>query len=174
MSDVKKTTQDAAETVAKETKANVKKSVDAGVDAINQGYDKFVAASREQLVKVMPEAGKNFDEAAKAGRANLDAWMKANDILVKGFEKIGQEVADFGKTASEKQMAAAKQIMGVKNVQEAIELQTGFAREAFDKWVAESTKLSEMAVKVANESAEPIQARVNETVETVSKVSKAA
>lgn len=172
MSDTKKNAPaDAVEAVAKETKENVKKSVDAGVDAFNQGYEKFVAASREQLEKVMPEAGKNFDEVAKAGRANMDAWVKANDILVKGFEKIGQEFADFGKTTSEKQMAAAKAIMGVKNVQEAIELQSGFAREAFDKFVAESTKLSEMAVKVANESAEPIQARVNETV---AKVSKAA
>ena len=160
-----------AEATVKETQKTVKKSVDASVDAMTQGYDKLVSASREQLEKVMPEAGKNFDEAAKAGKANMDAWVKANEILVKGMEKIGQEVTDFSKSASETQMDAAKKLMAVKTVEEAVELQTGWARKYFDTVMSETSKISEMYVKVANETVEPIQARVSATV---SKVSKAA
>ncbi len=159
------------EETVKETQKTVKKSVDAGVEAVTKGYDKFVAISREQIEKVMPEAGKNFDEAARAGKANIDAWVKANEILVKGMEKIGQEVTDFSKSASETQMDAARKLMAVKTVQEAVELQTGWARKYFDTMMSETSKLSEMAATVANQTAEPIQARVNDTV---SKVSKAA
>ena len=65
--------------------------------------------------------------------------------------------------------STAKALVGVKSLREAVDLQTDFAKGNFDKIVAESTKLSETAVKVANDAMEPITARVNVTVEKLFK-----
>jgi phasin family protein len=64
---------------------------------------------------------------------------------------------------------AAKALMGAKTLREAVDLQTDLAKSNFDKFIAESTKLSEMSVKVANEAFEPINARVNVAVEKLLK-----
>lgn len=150
-------------------KVNAEDAVKAGSDAVAKGYDQFVNMTREQFEKFVPNATKGFDELATFGKGNVDAAVKAGTIAAKGWEIIGKEVADYNKRALEQGMANAKALMGVKTVQEAVELQTGFARISFDEFVAEGTKLSEMGLKVAREASEPINARVNAAVETFTK-----
>jgi phasin family protein len=60
-------------------------------------------------------------------------------------------------------------MVGVKTLREAVDLQADFAKGNFDKFVAESTKMSETVVKVANDAMEPITARVNVSVEKIFK-----
>jgi phasin family protein len=57
--------------------------------------------------------------------------------------------------------------MASKNVQDAIEIQSDFARTAFEAYVQQMTKLSDIAMNVAKETAEPLQARTAAFVEMV-------
>ena len=50
---------------------------------------------------------------------------------------------------------------------DAAELQADWARSSFDNYISESSKITEMAVKTANEAAAPIPARVDGVVETL-------
>ena len=50
-----------------------------------------------------------------------------------------------------------------------VDLQNTFAKTRFDSFIAESAKISEMTVKTTNEAIAPLKARVDETVETLSK-----
>jgi phasin family protein len=54
-------------------------------------------------------------------------------------------------------------------VQDLFEVQTGFARAAFDTAFAGATKMTELAVKTANEAVEPLQTRVAKAVEKYGK-----
>ena len=45
-----------------------------------------------------------------------------------------------------------------------VDLQSSFAKKSFDSAVAESTKVSEISVKVANEAFQPISAQINATI----------
>jgi hypothetical protein len=54
-------------------------------------------------------------------------------------------------------------------VRELIDLQTDFSRSGFDSIVAESAKLTELSMSLANETIEPIQARLNANVEKLMK-----
>jgi len=58
---------------------------------------------------------------------------------------------------------------GAKSVQDFVELQSDWAKRAFEGYVAETTKISEMAVKTTNEAVAPIQSRVDELVQTYAK-----
>ena len=62
-------------------------------------------------------------------------------------------------------MAGAKALVGCKTVQEAVELQGDLARKSLDQWLSESTKISELAVKVSNEAISPINAKMTDAVE---------
>ena len=160
------------ETVTKAAKAGADafaKAAKASTDSFAASYEQALAASKEQFEKFMPSAVKNLDEFAGLGKSNFDAFVRAGTIAAKGFEMLGQQVAAYNKGAVEANLAAAQAIFGAKNVQEFVELQTGFAREAFDRMVAETTKLSELSIQIANETAEPLNARFNETLKKMAK-----
>ena len=62
----------------------------------------------------------------------------------------------------------------VKTIQELVELQNAYAKASIDALVSESTKMQELTVKIANEALAPLSARVNATVEVLSKKQVAA
>jgi phasin family protein len=90
--------------------------------------------------------------------------VKSGNIAAKGFEALSQEVMAFARSSLEGNVVATKAILGAKDLREAADLQSAHTRRSFDQAVAESAKLTEMSVKVANEAMQPIQARVTVTV----------
>ncbi len=67
----------------------------------------------------------------------------------------------FAQSSMDAQVAISKQLLGVKTFREAVDMQTSFTKTSFDTALAESAKLTELSVKVANEAMTPIQDRVN-------------
>ncbi len=50
-----------------------------------------------------------------------------------------------------------------------MDLQSEWAKSAFDGFVAESSKLQDISVKVSNQASQPINERINKAVETFTK-----
>ncbi len=140
-----------------------------GADFAQKGYDRVLGATKEQVEKASVQAFKTYEEMSKFSKENLDAYVAASTVLAKGFESVSKAWFAFAQESMENSAQAAKALMGAKTLREAVDLQTDLAKSNFDKFIAESTKLSEMSVKVANEAFEPINARVNVAVEKLLK-----
>ena len=110
-----------------------------------------------------------FDEAAVYGRKNLEAMIRASAIMSKGFEEMGRSWFSLTQGTVEQGVATWKALLGARNLREVVELQNEYARSTFDQWVNEGTKLSETALKVANEAWAPLNGRFSETVERATK-----
>ena len=124
--------------------------------------------------KVDPKAAfAGYGDLASANQETLDAVVKAGSVMVRGMESFSRELMTFAQASAEANAAVATRMFGVKSLQEAIDLQNAHARDSFDKAVAETSKLTEMSVKVANEAFEPLQARVNVAVEKLLKAQAA-
>jgi len=126
-------------------------------------------AAREQIEKASQTAYKSFEEMSKLQKDNWDAMVAASQIWAKGAEVIGKAWMGLAQETLETAATTAKAMVGVKTLREAVDLQADFAKGNFDKFVAESTKMSETVVKVANDAMEPITARVNVSVEKIFK-----
>ena len=124
-------------------------------------------AAREQIEKASQTAYKSFEEMSKLQKDNWDAVVAASQIWAKGAEVIGKAWMGLAQETLETAATTAKAMVGVKTLREAVDLQADFAKGNFDKFVAESTRMSETAVKVANDAMEPITARVNVSVEKI-------
>jgi phasin family protein len=144
-------------------------TITAGADFAQKSYDRLVGASKEQIEKASATAFKGYEDIQKFSKENLDATVAATTIFAKGFEAIGKEWMTFTQDAMEASAQAAKALLAARTLREAVDVQTDWAKTSFDKVVAESTKLSEISVKVANEAAEPISARVNAAIEKLLK-----
>jgi phasin family protein len=172
-----------AEKVVKETVETAK------LVAVSQKAvaDKLVAATAEtaklaaaplqkSLQNVKPETAKvkkmteiptikGYDEFTAISKANLDALVQANKVFAKGVENISKEVLSLTQSSLESAATAAKAIFAAKTLKDMVELNAEFTRTHFDKLVANSTKLSEMSVKLATDAFAPITARVTVAVE---------
>jgi phasin family protein len=139
-----------------------------------KSVEQAVAYTKEQVEKMSKQVFTAFDDVAGFHKENVDAFVASSTILAKGFEALSKELMAFTQGQYEQSVSTAKALMGVKSVKELVDLQTEFAKTSFDALVAEATKVSETGFKVANQAAEPITARVNATVEKLSKIKAAA
>ncbi|MCC7274217.1 MAG: phasin family protein [Alphaproteobacteria bacterium] len=143
--------------------------VKVGQEAAQKGYEQAMTMTKEQVEKARVAVAKGYDELNAIGKDNVDALVKASTICAKGFEAIGKEVVNYTQARVESNLAAMKALMGARTLKEFVDLQTEFARSSFDQLVTESTKLSEIGVKVANDAFAPLNARVNTVVEKLTK-----
>lgn len=100
---------------------------------------------------------KNFEDLQQVSKENIDLAMKSVGVLTKGSQAIAAEVADYSKKSFEESTAALEKLFGVKSLEKAIELQSEYAKTAYEGFVAEATKIGEMYSSLAKESYKPFE-----------------
>ena len=101
---------------------------------------------------------KNFDELHKLGKDNMDIAMKSFGTVSKGVQAIAAEWADYSKKSFEEGSAAAEKLLGAKSLEKAIEIQTDYAKTAYEGFVAQATKIGELYADLAKETYKPFEA----------------
>jgi len=141
----------------------------AGTEAAQKGYAQAVALTKDHVEKTSEAMFKGYDQMNTFGKENLEAVVASGSIYAKGVENLSKEVFALAQSSFETSMNLAKAFMGVKSLREAVDLQSDLSRTQFDKLMADSAKLAELSLKVANEAFQPIQARINVAVEKMMK-----
>ena len=139
-----------------------KKSVEQAMKASTKNYNQAVCMTKEQVEKASKAFFKSYDEATALNKDSIDAVVKASEVLTKGAEAFGKAYYGIAQSSAEASVEATKAMLGAKSAKEFVEIQAEFARTSFDNFLSESTRLSEMSVKVANDAAEPLTSRMNE------------
>ena len=129
----------------------------------------------EAAVKNGAEAFKtNFDKAVKGydkflglGKDNLEAVVAAATVAGKGAETLHNELYAYSKQTIEDSVAATKAVLASKSAHEAFELQTDFAKTAFDQYVSQVTKMNEIFAATAKDAFTPFQTRYQAWVDAV-------
>ena len=99
--------------------------------------------------------------------SEIEALIKSATVASKGAETLHGEIYAYAKQSMDESIAAGKAILGAKSVHEAIEVQTGFAKSAFENYVAELTKFNQLFTAAAKDSLAPLQSRAQAWVDVV-------
>jgi len=100
---------------------------------------------------------KNFDEIQKLSQSNMDAAMKAFGEWNKGWQAIAAEITDYTKKSFEEGTATFEKLASVKSVEQAIEIQTGYAKRAYDGYMHQMSKIGGMYAELAKEAYKPVE-----------------
>ncbi len=100
---------------------------------------------------------KNYDDLQKVGSDGLDVAVKQWGALTKGVQAIASEVADYSKQSIEASAVAAEKLFGAKSLEKAIEVQSEFAKSAYEGFVARSGKLGTLYAELAKEAYKPLE-----------------
>jgi hypothetical protein len=117
-----------------------------------QGSDRIAAERRETTMI------KNFDEIQNASKESMDATMRSFGALSKTTQAIAVEVADYSKKSFEESTKVLEKLFGAKSLDKAIEIQTDFAKTAYEGFVAQATKIGELYADLAKETYKPFEA----------------
>ncbi len=148
----------AAKKTVKTPQAEMVEAVEANVEKVQDQMQKFYA-----------DTNKTYEEMAALGQENMRVLMNANSVALRGFETLGKEVMAFVKANVETGVQNVQVLAKAKTPKEAIELQSDFAKAQFDSMMAETAKLTEMSIQVANEVFEPIKTQADATLDKVMK-----
>jgi hypothetical protein len=101
---------------------------------------------------------KNLEDMQQVGKENMENALKSMGAVSKSAQAIAVEMADYSKKAFEDGTAALEKLFGVKSFEKAIELQTEYAKTAYEGFVAEATKIGELYADLAKETYKPFEA----------------
>jgi hypothetical protein len=98
-----------------------------------------------------------FDNVQKLGKEQFEAVSAAAAAVTKGWQSIAAETTDYSKKSFEKSRVLAEKLIAVKKLDEALQLQSDYAKGAYEDFLAEATKLGELYTSMAKEVFKPIE-----------------
>ena len=102
----------------------------------------------------------DFEAFQKFGKDQFEAASAAMTEVAKGLQAIATEASDFSKKSFEDGSAFVEKLVGVNKLDEAITLQTEFAKTSYEGFAAHATKLGEMYQAVAKEAFKPVEGAI--------------
>ena len=137
----------------------------AGISEIVTDLKKTQAEVATHMEKVM----KSAEEFVSFGQGNVEAMVKASQVLATGLQDLGKHFAATMQAQIDETTAHIKALSSVKTPKEALELQTAMTKTAIEKTLAEAGKVTDASMKLAEQVAAPITARVTLAVEKFGK-----
>ena len=100
------------------------------------------------------------EDFQKFGKSQFEAMTAATTTVSKGLQEIAAESSEYSKKSIAASSAAVERLLGAKTVESAIQIQTDFAKSAYEGFVAQATKVNEVVSRVAKEAFKPVEAAI--------------
>jgi hypothetical protein len=98
-----------------------------------------------------------IEEVQQHGKEQFDAAVAAAGSLQKGVQAIAIAVGDYTRKSFEDGNAFTEKLAGVKSLDKAIEVQTEYAKTAYETFVVESQKIGELYADLARQTYKPFE-----------------
>ncbi len=134
---------------------------EAAIHEAAAGFPKTQTEVKVNMEKMM----KTAEEMVSFGQGNLEAFAKSSQIWAAGVQDLSKAVAATAQAQMEHTVATMKALAGVKSLKEAIDLQSNLARMSVEKAMAETGKITDASLKLAEQTMAPITARVTLAME---------
>lgn len=133
-------------------------------------FEKLFTEASERGEEAVKRSRKAAEELANLYRGNLDAFVEAGKIAATGAQSIGHELASKSRDNLEQTANTVRSFAEAKTPTELLQLQSDFARTAFDRFVEDSSALTESVVKLAGEAFQPLSSRASANVEKFNQI----
>lgn len=127
----------------------------ATVEARNSSAD--FAEVAKSLARSLTAKVSKFVENKKFGKEQIEAVQAATAELTDGLKAIAVEATEYSKKSFEDSSAFVTKLSGVKQIDEAVEMQNEFAKASYEGFVAQATKFSELYADVAKKAFRPVE-----------------
>ncbi|MFA9473602.1 MAG: phasin family protein [Filomicrobium sp.] len=103
------------------------------------------------------ESIKGFEEFQKLNQQSIEASMKLMGEWNKGWQAIAAEMTDYTRRSYEDSTATLEKLMSAKSLDQAFEIQSSFAKRAYDEYMHQMTKVGGMYANMAKDASKPLE-----------------
>lgn len=135
-----------------------------------QGWTQAATAGNQAFKDSAEKSLTALNEMNAQGKRNLEAVVASVTAATRAAETLGAQAMSYTKSSLEKQVEAARALTGARSVQEAVELQTTFARSALETYVAEMNKATEVMSAAVKDTFKPLNERATAMMEAAQSV----
>jgi phasin family protein len=138
-----------------------------GATAFQGAAERMNTAGTQAFRETLERSLSTLGQLNEVSRKNLDAMVQSVTAATKGAEAIGSQAMNYGKSSMDQGAEAARALTAARSVQEAVELQTNYARTALEGYLNELNRMSETVANSVKESLAPINERATAAMETM-------
>lgn len=100
---------------------------------------------------------KDMEDISKIGQANLDNALRMWGEWAKSWQAVTAEMSDYSKRSFEDGTKTFEKLATARSVEQVMEIQTSYAKRAYDDYVAQMTRLGSMYADLAKGSVKPFE-----------------
>jgi phasin family protein len=98
--------------------------------------------------------GQQTQERMQTGfEAASRSFMEAN----KGFQALAAEMMEYSKAAFDDAIRTWEKLIGVRSLEQAMQIQADYAKRVYENHMAETKKLGEMTVGMMRDASTPVE-----------------
>jgi hypothetical protein len=116
-----------------------------------------------QPLSQQPAQPQSVKPAPQVGKQPIAAIVAPDNTLAIDFQTIATAYSNYSKKSFEQTKAYVEKLAGVRSLDKAIEIQTEFAKQAYETFVSESQKIRELYSGLAKQSLKPLEGLVAKT-----------
>lgn len=99
----------------------------------------------------------SFEGVSKFNKDFVDSAMKSASAWTNGLQTIAAETAEYAKTSVESGSAAFEKAASAKSAEKVFEIQSEFAKSAFERMVAQAAKVGEIYTDMTKDVVKPFE-----------------
>ena len=148
-------------------------AADAGQKALGaaqQGWTDAATAGNKAFKDSAEKSLTALNELNAQGKRNLEAMVASVTAATRAAEQLGAQAMSYTKSSLETQVEAARALTGARSVQEAMELQTSYARRAMETYVSEMNRATETVSAALKDTMKPLNERATAMMEAAQSV----
>ena len=100
------------------------------------------------------------EDIQQFGKQHFETVVASATGLQNGFQAIASAYGDYTKKSFEDGNALVEKLAGIRSLDKAIEVQTEYAKSAYQSFVAESQKIADLYADLARQSCKPLEGLV--------------
>ncbi len=166
------TTRNAAENVVRIGNSAVREFMSSGAGEAKKAQEKAFEMSREsaeQFAKSADAATKLVSEVVSLSRGNIETCVECGNLTASFARDLGTEAFEAANRALSDNMEVSKEFFGCRTINDFFDVQNRMFNQSLDNFFSQSSRLSNMMFEYTTEALEPINERVAEATEQLSK-----
>jgi hypothetical protein len=107
--------------------------------------------------RMADEAGRMGQKAQERVQSGIEAASTSFSEANKGFQALAAEMMNYSKAAFDDAIRTWEQLIGVRSLEQAIQIQSDYAKRVYENHMAELSKLGEMTMGMMRDASKPVE-----------------
>jgi hypothetical protein len=107
--------------------------------------------------RMADEANRMGQQAQEGFQTGLEAVSRSFSEANKGFQTLAAEMMEYSKAAFDDAVRTWEKLIGVRSLEQAIQIQSDYAKRVYENHMAELSKLGEMCMGMMRDASKPVE-----------------